>query len=103
MADAGNVCTHFVSGLLPALARLGALGDFYLQLVRIDGIFGRYAKTTRSDLFDGRAPAVTIGQRNISLRIFSPFTGVASSPKSVQGNGNGFMRLFADGAKRHGG
>ena len=50
--QAGDELVHLVCGKLAAFARLCALGELDLQVLRGAEILDRYAKATRSDLLD---------------------------------------------------
>ncbi len=54
---------HFVPGQLSAFARLGALRNLDLQVVRIHQIIDGHAESRRSHLLDRAAPQIAVGIR----------------------------------------
>ena len=91
-----NDFVDFVAGKLAALPRLGALRHLDLQLVRVHQIICGYAETRRSHLLNRAAPQIPVCIRREALFVFSAFASVRLASDAVHGEGEGFMRLFAD-------
>ena len=94
--QAGDELVHLVCGKLTAFARLCALGELDLQVLRGAEILDRHAKATRSDLLDC---AVLLGAE--AFGILAAFAGVRHRAESVQGEGDRLVRLGRERAERH--
>ena len=101
MPGFGNPGVDFEARQLTAFSRFGALGHFYLQVGCVGQVGAGYAKSARSDLFDGTATPVTIVVGLITVGIFAAFSAVALAADAIHGNCQGFMGLFTDGTVRH--
>ncbi len=97
VAHAGDDLVHLAAGELAALAGLGALGDLDLKLVGVDQVVGGDAEAARGHLLDGAAAPVAE-----ALLVFAALAGVGAAAEAVHGDGEGLVRLLADGAERHG-
>ena len=85
------------AGQVAALAGLGALGHFDLDLIGAAQIGAGHAKAPRGHLLD---PAV--GVRAEPLRRFASLTGVGLCPNGIHGPRQGLMGLPGEGAEAHG-
>jgi hypothetical protein len=79
------------------------LRNLNLQLVRICQVVCTHAKATAGNLLDGAAQRVANAtrQRCKSAGVLSSLTAVALSTDRVHSEGEGGVRLQADGAIRH--
>src|SRR5580658_6980924 len=102
MADARDHVVYFVARKLAALAGFRALRHLYLQLVGIHQIICGDAEACRGHLLDGAAAQVSAGIGLEAFFVFPALAGVGFAADAVHGDGQGFVRLFADGAERHG-
>ncbi len=101
MADLGDEVVHFVAGKLAALAGLGALRHLDLQFVCVHQVVGGDAEARRSDLLDRRAAQIAVGISLEAAFVFPAFARVGFAADAVHGDGQGLVRLLADGAERH--
>src|SRR6185312_6113674 len=99
VARTGDPVINLMAGQLPAFARFGALGHFYLQLIGIGQVVRSNAETRRSDLFNCRPHGIAVRYRFISYFIFASLAGVAFTANAVHGNGYGAMRLVRYGTE----
>src|SRR5207237_9084544 len=60
------------------------------------------AEASGSHVLDGAVTGVAVGIEHVAGGVFAAFTGVALAAEAVHGDGQSFMRLFTDGAIRHG-
>ena len=101
MANARDGIIDLAAGQLAALAGLGALGNFDLQLVGIGEVPDGHAKSARGNLLNRRALGVAIGQRIEPLRILPAFAGVAFATQTVHRDRKALVCLGGNGAKTH--
>ena len=87
---------HLVARQLPALARLGALGDLDLQLVRERGVLGRDAEAPRRDLLDARVALVAEARR-----VLAALAAVRAAAEPVERDRDRLVRLCRERAVRH--
>ncbi len=126
LADVGG---DLAAGQLAAFAGLGALGHLDLQLVGVLQVLGRDAEAARGHLLDLRTQAVAVFQGQVDLDhvladdgfqrlalgdldalelvavaafVLAALARVALAADAVHGDGQGLVRLAADGAERHG-
>src|SRR5688572_29335616 len=102
MAGLGDDAVDLVARQLAAFARLGALRDLDLQLVRVDQVIGGDAEAAGRDLLDRATARVTVRVSDVALVALAAFTGVAATTDAVHGDRQVFVRLGADGAEAHG-
>ena len=96
VAQGGDFLGDLVSGKLPALAGLGALGHLGLGEI-LDG----HAEPRAGDLLDGAIERVAIGHRLITSRVFPALAGVAHRPQAIHRQGHRLVGLLADGPVGH--
>ena len=87
---------------MAALAGLGALGHLDLNLEGAAQVAARHAKARACHLLDGGVLGVTVSQRGLATRILTALAGVGTAVQTVHSDGHALVRLFADGAVRHG-
>ena len=102
MPQARNHFIDFVPGKLAALAGFRALRHLDLQLVGVDQIVRGHAEARRRHLLDRAAPQIAVGVWLEALFVFAAFARIRFAADAVHGDGQRFVRLFADGAERHG-
>ena len=83
-------------GKLPALARLGALGDLDLKDLRVHQILRRDTEPARGHLLDLRAAFGAIARR-----VLSAFTRIGAAAHPVHGNGQGLVGFRGQRPERH--
>src|SRR3990172_8819131 len=101
MAHPRDVAGDLVSGQLPALSGLGALGDLDLQLVRVGQVPAGHTEPARRHLLDRAAPPVAAGVALEALGILTALAAVALAADAVHGDGERLVYLGADRAQRH--
>src|SRR5262249_56438737 len=101
MPHPGFPRVDFVAGKLPSLAGLGALRHFNLQFTGIDEVVAGDSKPRGSNLLDGAVARIATGIQDITGRVLTSLTGIAFSADPVHGDGERFVRFFADRAIRH--
>ncbi len=94
MAHPRNHFIHFVSRQLAAFAGLRALGDFDLQLVRVDQIVGGDSEASGCHLLDRAATPIAIRIARKASFVFPALAGIGSAADAVHRNGQRFVRLF---------
>jgi hypothetical protein len=87
VADLRDVLGDFMARELAALARLRALGHFYLQDVGVDEVLRGDAEAPARDLFDGAAAVVAVRVDGEARRVLSPLAGVGLPADAVHGDG----------------
>ena len=87
-----------MAGELSPFAGLGALRHFDLDLIGVDEILTRHAKSPRRNLLDRRPLAIAVGQGLEPLGVFAPLAGVALGAEPVHRDRERFMGLAADRA-----
>src|SRR5688572_20249189 len=87
VADLRDVRGDLVAGELASLSRLGALGHFNLQIVRVDEVFGRDAEAPGGDLLDGRSHGVAVREQSITRWILAALAGVGFAADPVHREG----------------
>src|SRR2546428_8453901 len=97
----GDPVIALVSGQLPALSGLGALGHLDLKVVRVDQVLAGHAEARGGDLLDRAPPPVAIRVASVPRRILAALSGVGLAPDPVHGDGQRLMSLLADGAVGH--
>ena len=102
MTNARDDFIDFISGELAAFTWLRTLRHLDLQFIRTDEIFAGDAEARGRDLFNSARPGIAVWIRNISSRIFSPFSSIASAANAIHGYGQRLVRFLADRAERHG-
>jgi hypothetical protein len=85
---------------LPALARLGALRDLDLDLLRVREVLGRHAEAAGGHLLDLVVVPVAVGLR-VDGGVLTALAGVRAGAQVVHGDGERLMRLGAQRAQRH--
>lgn len=80
-----------VARKLTTFSRFCTLSHLDLKLIRVGKIVGCDAKTTRSNLLDGGAKGVAVGKRNGALSVFTTFTSIGLSTKTVHSDGESGM------------
>ena len=95
-AQAGDLLGHLVGGDLAALARLGALRDLDLELLRERRVLGRDAEAPRGDLLDLRVPLVAIPAAGLAA-----LPGVGAAAEAVERDRDRLVRLGRERAVRH--
>src|SRR5207302_5118979 len=89
-------------GELPALAGLGALGHLDLKIGGVDEVLAGDAEAPGRDLLD-RAPApIAVGVAPVARGVLAALAGIGPATDAVHGDGEGLVRLLADGAVGHG-
>ena len=102
LTDLGNPGIDLLAGQVAALAGLGALGHLDLNLEGAAQVAARHAKARARHLLDGRVLGVAVGQRGLATRVLAALARVGASMQAIHGDGHALVRLFADGAVRHG-
>ena len=102
MAHARDDCVDLVSGKLPSLARLGALGDLDLELAGADAVRRRHAEAAAGHLLDRAAAAFAAGQGRVAGRILAALAAVAAGAEAVHRAGDRLVRLGTERAEGHG-
>src|SRR5579875_383321 len=87
---------------LPTLAGLGTLRHLDLDLLRAHQILSRDTKATGGHLLDLAADLVAIHRLMIPVRVFATLAGIIATTDAVHGCRDGFVRLRAERAERHG-
>ena len=87
---------------MATLAGLGALGHLDLNLEGAAQVTARHAKARACHLLDGGVLGVAFGQRGLATRVLAALARVGTSMQAIHGDGHALVRLFADGAVRHG-
>src|SRR5205814_6014061 len=72
-----------------------------LEFVGIDQVICGHAESRRGHLLYSAAAEIAISIRLESLLIFAAFSSIGFTANPVHSDSKGFMRLFADRAKRH--
>ncbi len=101
MPHARDEVVDFVAGQLPALTGFRALRDLDLQIVRVDQVIRGDAKTRRRHLFDRAATQIAIGIRFEARFVLAALAGIRLATDAIHGDGQGFVRFFADRPERH--
>ncbi|CAB4649975.1 unannotated protein [freshwater metagenome] len=83
---------------LTALAGLGALSHFDLQIISIDEVLACDAEATRSNLLDCGTPRISVWQRDEALGIFSALTSIRFATKAIHRNGKVLVSFSRDRA-----
>src|SRR5215218_8915638 len=96
MTEARDLAADLVPGQLPAFARLRALRDLDLELLREDCVLGRDAESRGRDLLD---PRVAIGAE--ALAILAALTRVRARAHTVERLRDRLVRLGRERAVRH--
>ena len=103
-ADAGRRVTRLghprvdlVTGQLPALAGLGALGHLDLDVVGVGEVEARHAEASGRDLLDRRA-ALGVEQ---AVDVLAALAGVGATAEVVHRDREGLVRLLGDRAVAH--
>src|SRR6266496_93835 len=96
MTHPGDWRVNLVSWELAALARFGALGDFNLQFFSVNKVVASHAEAAGGDLFNRAVTRVSIRIKEISIRIFAAFAGVALATEAIHGNSQRFVCFLAD-------
>src|SRR5450432_4631724 len=102
VARLGDDRVYLVARQFAAFARLRALRHLDLKLIGVDQIVRGHAEAAGCDLLDGAAPKIAVGVAPVALFALAAFTRVALPADAVHRNGEGFVRLAADGAEAHG-
>ena len=102
-AHLGDPRIHLRARKLAAFTGLGTLGHLDLDFACLGEVEAGDTETTGCHLLDGTVLRVTllIGP-GVAFFIFTAFTGVRLTADAVHGDGEGFVRLFGDGAIAHG-
>src|SRR5262249_23107230 len=98
VAHLGDPRVDLVARQLAALARLGPLRDFDLQLARVDQVHAGHAEAARRHLLDGAVLRVAVGLRLVAGRVFAALAGVALAADAVHGDRQRLVRFLADRA-----
>ena len=101
VAGPGDDLVDLVARQFSAFARLGALGDLDLELVRVGQVPGGDAEAARRDLLDRRAAEVAVGVRREARRILAALAGVALAAEAVHRDGERLVALGRDRAEAH--
>ena len=102
LTDLGNPGVDLPAGQVTALAGLGALGHLDLNLEGAAQVAARHAKSRTCYLLDRGVLGVTVSQWGLATRILAALAGIGTAVQAVHGDGHALVRLFADGAIRHG-
>ena len=102
LTDLGNPRVDLLAGQVAALAGLGALGHLNLNLEGAAQVAARHAKARTCHLLDRGVLGVAVGQRGLATRVLAALARVGASVQAIHGDGHALVRLFADGAIRHG-
>mmetsp|Transcript_117754 Transcript_117754/g.311111 ORF Transcript_117754/g.311111 Transcript_117754/m.311111 type:complete len:313 (+) Transcript_117754:290-1228(+) len=116
LAGLRDLADDLVAGQLAALARLGALRELDLYLVRVGQVLRRNAEAARGHLLDLRAHGVRLEQVPLrrahlqlallhgleALWVLASLTGVALAARPVHRDGHGPVGLVRDGPERGG-
>src|SRR5207237_3199793 len=86
---------------LAALAGLGALGHLDLQIGRVDQVLARDAEPPGGHLLDRAPTPVTVGIAPVPRRVLAALAGIRAPADAVHRDGEGLVRLLADGAVGH--
>src|ERR1700747_2084544 len=92
---------HFMSGKLPALARLGTLRHFDLEFVGVYEVIRGDAETSRRHLLDCAAAEIAVRVGFEAPLVFSALAGIRFAADAVHGDGKGLVGFLADGPERH--
>ena len=93
----GDPRIYLLAGQMAALAGLGALGHFNLNLLGAAQVLAGDAKAAGGNLLDGGAPLVPEPARG-----FAALAGVGLAADAVHGDSHALMGLLGDGAVAHG-
>ena len=85
-----------MSGELTTFTGFCSLGNFNLKLIGIYQVFGCNTKTAACNLFNSTSYTVAVFKRFETYRIFTTFTGIASSADPVHCNSKCFMSFTTD-------
>ncbi len=99
MTQARNHFVHFVARKLAAFAGLCALRHLDLQFIGIDEIVCGDTEARRGNLLHGAAAQISVGVGLEALFIFAAFAGIRLAADAVHGDGESFVRFFADGTE----
>ena len=102
MPGLGDPGIDLETGQLPALARLGPLGHFDLQVRGAGQVGTRDAEAAGGHLLDGAVAPVPVAIGPVAVRVLAALTAVALAPDAVHGDRQRFVGFLADGAVRHG-
>ena len=102
LTDLGDPGVDLLAGQVATLAGLGALGHLDLNLEGAAQVAARHAKARACHLLDGGVLGVTVSQWGLATRILAALAGIGTAVQAVHGDGHALVRLFADGAIRHG-
>ena len=107
-ADAGRRVAHgrdpgidFSARQLPALARLGALGDLDLQLARVDQVVAGDAEAAAGHLLDPGVLRVSGSHLVVAGRVFAALAGVGLAADAVHRDGQRLVRFLGDRPVAH--
>mmetsp|Transcript_9325 Transcript_9325/g.18389 ORF Transcript_9325/g.18389 Transcript_9325/m.18389 type:complete len:622 (-) Transcript_9325:3164-5029(-) len=98
----GNLVGDLEAGKLSTLTGLGSLSHLNLDLVRVGEVLCGHTEATRSDLLDGTALGVSVGERLETSRVLTTFSSVGASSDAVHGHSKSLVSLCGDGSKTHG-
>ena len=98
VAQPGDGVVDLAPGQLPALARLGALGDLDLQHLGIDQVLRGHPEAARGDLLDLRR---AVGA--VAALVLAALAGIGARAQPVHGQRQGLVRLRRQRAERHAG
>lgn len=102
LTDLGDPGVDLLAGQVAALAGLGALGHLDLNLEGAAQVAARHAKARACHLLDRGVLGVAVGQRGLATRVLAALARVGTAMQAVHGDSHALVRLFADGAIRHG-
>ena len=102
LTDLGDPGVDLLTGQVTTLAGLGALGHLDLNLEGAAQVAARHAKARACYLLDRGVLGVAVGQRGLATRILAALARVGTAMQAVHGDSHALVRLFADGAIRHG-
>ena len=102
LTDLGDPGVDLLAGQVAALAGLGALGHLNLNLKGAAQVAARHAKARACHLLDRGVLGVAVGQRGLATRVLAALARVGTAMQAVHGDSHALVRLFADGAVRHG-
>ncbi len=92
----GDDVIDLVAGQLAAFAGLCALRHLDLQLVGVDEVVGGDAEAAAGHLLDRAAAQIAVGVGLEAGFVFAAFAGVRHAAEAVHGDGEGFVRFFAE-------
>ena len=98
----GNHLVHLEARELTSLARLGALADLDLDLLRIHQVLCRHAEASGSDLLGLAGERNPVHAAVVAGIVLATFAGIGPCTQLVHSQGNGLVRLYAQGTEAHG-